>query len=98
MDGELIQNIIGVIAIFLLPMIALTIILTTRMALKPLVETLAKALRDSGLTTSSDLASEVTRLSEQVEALTDHVHRLDEAQQFDRKLLEAPTEEVGVLR
>ena len=68
------------------------------MALKPIVETLAKALRDSGLTTSSDLSNQVTRLTEQVEALTDHVQRLDEAQEFDRKLLEAPSEEVGAYR
>jgi hypothetical protein len=96
MDGMWIQNIIAVIAIFLVPMTGLTIILTARLAMKPLVETLAKALRDSGLATSPDLLSQVSRLSEQVDALTEHVQRLEESQDFDRKLLGAPTESVEV--
>ena len=96
MDGMWIQNIIGVIAILLIPMTGLTIILTARLALKPLVETLAKALGDSGLTTSPDLLSQVNRLSERIDSLTEHIERLEEAQEFDRKLLEAPTKETGV--
>lgn len=91
-----IQNIIAVIAILLIPMTGLTIIFTARLALKPLVETLAKALRDSGLAPSPDLLREVNSLSEQVGVLTEHIQRLEEAQDFDRKLLAAPTDEVGV--
>jgi hypothetical protein len=96
MDGMWIQNIIAVIAIFLIPMTGLTIILTARLALKPLVETLSKALRESGLATSPDLLNEVQRLSEKIEFLEQHVERLEAAQEFDRKLLEAPADEAWV--
>ena len=88
MDGVWIHNIIAVIAVLLIPMSGLTIILTSRLALKPLVETLAKALRDSGLASSSCLESRVQELSEQVESLTGHIHRLETEQDFDRRLLE----------
>jgi hypothetical protein len=98
MDGMWVQNIVAIIAVILIPMTGLTIILTTRLALKPLVETLAKVLQDSGVASSSELLSQISQLSEQVDSLTEHVQRLEEAQEFDRKLLEAPTDEVGMLR
>ena len=98
MDGLWIQNIIAIIAIFLIPMMGLTIILTTRLAFKPLVETLSKALRESGLATSPELLNQVRLLSEQVDSLTEQVHRLEEAQTFDRKLLETPRERSEVPR
>jgi hypothetical protein len=97
MDGMWIQNIIAVIAIFLIPMTGLTIILTSRLAFKPLVETLSKALRESGLATSPELLDQVRLLSEQVDALADQIHRLEEAQTFDRKLLETPREQAEIL-
>jgi hypothetical protein len=98
MNGMWVQNIIAVIAVLLIPMTGLTIILTSRLALKPLVETLAKALKDSGLASSSELLSQVSQLSDQVHSLTEHVQRLEEAQEFDKELLGTPTDEVGMLR
>ena len=92
-----IQNIIAIIAIFLIPLTGLTIILTARLALKPLAETLAKALKDSGLVSSPELQSQVTQLSEQVGSLTEHVQRLEEGRDFDRKLLGTPSDKVGML-
>ena len=55
MDGMWIQNIIAVIALFLIPMTGLTVILTARLAFKPLVESLSKALRETGFATSPGL-------------------------------------------
>jgi hypothetical protein len=92
-----IQNIIAIIAIFLIPLTGLTIILTARLAIKPLAETLAKALRDSGLVATPELLDQVSQLSEQVESLTEQVQRLEEGQDFDRKLLETPRNKVGML-
>lgn len=93
MDGMWIQNIIAVIALFLIPMTGLTVILTARLAFKPLVESLSKALRETGFATSPELLSEVHRLSDRLEALTEHVQRLEEGQEFDRKLIRAPVDE-----
>lgn len=92
-----IQNIIAVIAIFLIPLTGLTIILTARLAIKPLAETLAKALKDSGLGSSPELQDQVIQLSEEVNFLTAQVRRLEEEQDFDRKLLGTPVDEVGML-
>lgn len=95
MDGMWIQNIIAIIAIFLIPMTGLTIILTTRFAFRPLVETLVKAQQESGSGSSPQLMSQIHQLSEQVESLTEQIRRLEEAQEFDRKLLDAPHTPVG---
>ena len=92
MDGMWIQNIVAIIAIFLIPMMGLTIILTTRLAFKPLVESLSKALRESGLALSPEVLGQIHHLSEQVESLEEQVRRLEDAQAFDRKLLEVPGE------
>jgi len=92
-----IQNIIAVIAILLIPLTGLTIILTARLAIKPLAETLARALKESGLVASPDLQSQVTQLSEQVEFLTEHVQRLEEGQEFERKLLGTPADKMEML-
>ena len=68
-------------------------ILTTRFALKPLAETLANALRESGQFSPQETPSQLRDLAEQVNALSDEIQRLREAQEFDRKLLE--TRSVG---
>lgn len=72
MNGMWIQNIIAVIAILLIPMTGLTIILTARLLLKPLVETLSRTLRESGLAASPDLLSEIHRLSEKIDSIDQH--------------------------
>jgi hypothetical protein len=89
MGIEILIPLLAVFSIFFIPITGLMLILTTRFALKPLVETLARALRESGHVPSPDLASHVRMLSDQVESLAEEVHQLREAQEFDRRLLES---------
>ncbi len=93
MGIEVLIPLLAVFSIFFIPITGLMLILTTRFALKPLVETLARALRESGHLSSPELADHVRMLSEQVETLAGEVHQLREAQEFDRKLLESSREE-----
>jgi hypothetical protein len=88
MGGELI-GLLAVFSIFFVPITALAFILTTRFALKPLVETLAKALRESGHAHPPELFPHMQELAEQVESLRGEVRELKELQDFDRKLLGA---------
>lgn len=88
MGIEVLIPLLAVFSIFFIPITGLMLILTTRFALKPLVETLARALKESGHISPPDLFSHVQALSEQIEALTTEVRQLKEAQEFDRRLLE----------
>jgi len=88
--GQLI-GLIAVLSIFFVPITGLMIILTTRYAFKPLVETLAKALRESGYACSPERLSFEQDLAEQFELLRDEVRRLGEAQEFDKQLLGPPS-------
>jgi len=92
MGVEVLIPLLAVFSIFFIPITGLMLILTTRFALKPLVETLARALKESGYASSPDLSSHVHALAEQVETLTGEVQRLREAQDFDRKLLGSRTD------
>jgi hypothetical protein len=89
MGIEVLIPLLAVFSIFFIPITGLMLILTTRFALKPLVETLARALKESGHGSSPDLLNHMRTLSEQVESLATEVQQLREAQEFDRKLLEA---------
>jgi hypothetical protein len=73
------------ILLVMIPVAGLTVALTLRFAVKPFVETLAEALRESGRGGQSTL--QIEALSEHVESLTAEVQRLGEAQRFDRELL-----------
>ena len=88
MGIEVLIPLLAVFSIFFIPITGLMLILTTRFALKPLVETLARALKESGYSSSPDLLNHMRTLSEQVETLATEVQQLREAQEFDRKLLE----------
>ena len=88
MGIEVLIPLLAVFSIFFIPITGLMLILTTRFALKPLVETLARALKESGYGSSPDLLIHMRTLSEQVESLATEVQQLREAQEFDRKLLE----------
>ena len=88
MGIEVLIPLLAVFSIFFIPITGLMLILTTRFALKPLVETLARALKESGHGSSTDLLTHMRTLSEQVETLATEVQQLREAQEFDRKLLE----------
>lgn len=76
------------ILIVLVPVTGLTVILTARFAAKPIVESLAQLRVGGGGPGPTELQLQVQDLTENVEALTAEVHRLREAQAFDRKLLE----------
>ena len=82
-------GLLAVFSIFFIPITAGMFILTTRFALKPLVETLAKALRESGYAHPPELLPHVQELAEQIESLRGEVRELKEVQDFDRKLLGA---------
>ena len=93
MGIEVLIPLLGIFSVVLIPILGLTVILTTRFALKPLAETLASALRDSGLSGASPSENQLRELTEQVQNLSDEVQRLRDAQDFDRKLLEAKGDE-----
>jgi hypothetical protein len=84
-----IVGLLAVFSIFFVPITGLMLILTTRFAFKPLVESLAKALRESGHTQEAERFSPNQELTLQVELLRDEVRRLKEVQEFDKKLLES---------
>jgi len=91
--------IIALISIFLVPITGVMLILVSRYALKPMVETLALALKESRQGEGASLM-QVQELSDQVEALTEEVRRLQSMQDFDRQLLGAgpDAEQVGDVR
>ncbi len=83
MDLRMLIPIFGILLV-MIPVAGLTFGLTLRLAVKPFVETLAKALRDSGH--SAD-PSHLLQLREEIESLTREVRELRAAQDFDRKLI-----------
>ncbi len=87
MGVEVLIPLLAIFSVLLVPILGLTIILTTRFALKPLAETLAAALRESGHLPSKASGHQVLDLTEQVQALSEEVRRLREVQEFDRRLL-----------
>lgn len=87
MDLALMIPILGIL-MSMIPVAGLTLVLTIRLAVKPLVETLADALRESRQGGDDGLLAEQLRvLSEELETLTHEVRELRSGQDFDRKLL-----------
>ncbi len=95
MGVEVLIPLLAIVSVLLVPILGLTVILTTRFALKPLAETIAAALRESGFS-SPRSDHQIGDLTEQVLALSEEVRRLREAQEFDRRLLETRTEKSPV--
>lgn len=88
MDLRMLIPIFGIMLV-MIPVAGLTLTLTVRFALRPLVDSLAAAIRDSGI--GRDTLQErdgMLLLTERVEELTDEVARLRELGEFDRKLVE----------
>jgi hypothetical protein len=92
MGIEVLIPLFAIFSVLLVPILGITVILTTKFALKPLAETIASALRESGHITAGGGGEQLRDLTDQVQALTDEVHRLRDAQEFDRKLLESNKE------
>ena len=88
MGIEVLIPLLAIFSIFFIPIAGLTFVLTTRYALKPLVETLTKALQESGQGGSPEMHLRFQELTETLEALSGEVRALKEVQDFDRKLLE----------
>ena len=88
-------GVLAVFSIFFVPITGLMLILTTRFAFKPLVETLAKALRESGRGTPYDHSLPESDLTLQLEALREEIRALRAEQDFDRKLLGSATSPGG---
>jgi hypothetical protein len=88
MGVEVLIPLLAIVSVLLVPILGLTVILTTRFALKPLAETIASALRDSGYPSGQNSDMQIANLSDQVQRLAEEVHKLREAQDFDRKLIE----------
>jgi len=93
MDGfDVLIPIMGILLV-MIPVAGLTLALTLRLAVRPMVETLAKALGatrdpiDEGV-----VASQLALLQDEVESLSNEVRELRRAQDFDRKLLGSETE------
>jgi hypothetical protein len=93
-DLRMLIPLMGILLV-MIPVAGITLTLTIRYALTPLVEKLAKALRESGMGGSSETDLRVADLEEQVQALVSEVRRLNEGQAFDRKLLEGKGVERG---
>jgi hypothetical protein len=92
MGIEVLIPLLAIFSIFFIPITGLMIILTSRYALKPLAETLAKALRESGYAAGGS-PEEIRALSEQIEVLTEEVRMLKTVSEFDRQLLASRTTE-----
>ncbi len=88
MDFSILIPLLAVFSLFFVPMVGLMVILTTKFALKPLVETLALAMRETGMGGRVGPSIEVEALASEVESLRAEVERLREIGEFDRKLLE----------
>lgn len=87
MEFELLIPIFGILLI-MIPVAGLTFGLTLRLAVKPFVETLARALRESGHSPGADqLSEQLLLLREEFETLTNEVRELRRTQEFDQKLL-----------
>ena len=92
MDLRMLIPIFGILLV-MIPVAGLTFGLTLRLAVKPFVETLAKALRESGQGVGTQqLSTQILLLQEEFEALTHEVRELRNTQEFDQKLL-APRDE-----
>lgn len=87
---DILIPILAIFSIFFVPITGLMMILVSRFALTPMVETLSQALRDSRQPDPGSLL-QIQELTDRVFDLTEEVRRLQETQDFDRRLL-APAE------
>ena len=88
---EVLIPIIAIISTIFIPVTGVMLILVSKYALKPLVETLSAALRESKQTAGLS-PNQVNALMEQIEDLSAEVRRLQSLQDFDRQLLASTSE------
>lgn len=87
MGVEVLIPLLAIFSVVFIPVAGLTFVFTSKFALRPLVETLAKALRESNTTASPELLHRLHELTDSVDSLQQEVRALKEGQEFDRKLL-----------
>lgn len=87
MGIEVLIPLLAVFSIFFVPIVGVMLILVSKFALAPLVETLSKALRESGYQGPGGDPKQLAELTEQVQMLTDEVEKLRELRTFDQQLL-----------
>ena len=86
MGLEVLIPIMGILLV-MIPVAGLTLALTLRFAVRPMVETLAKALKESHGPRDDQLVAQLTLLQDEVDTLSLEVRELQSARDFDRKLL-----------
>ena len=92
MDLRMLIPIFGILLV-MIPVAGLTFGLTLRLAVRPFVETLTKAVRESGhMGGNQQLSAQVLSLQEDLELLTNEVRELRSGQEFDQKLLDGRDE------
>ena len=88
MGLEVLIPIMGIL-LGMIPVAGLTLALTLRFAVRPMVETLAKAVKDSNGPRDGQLAAQLALLQDEVDTLSREVRELQSTHDFDRKLLAA---------
>ena len=92
MDLRMLIPIFGILLV-MIPVAGLTFGLTLRLAVRPFVETLTKAVRESGhMGGNQQLSAQVLLLHEDLEVLANEVRELRSGQEFDQKLLDSRDE------
>ena len=95
MDFNQLIPIFGILLV-MIPVAGLTLVLTLRLAVKPFVETLADALRDSPvLGGGDDVAEQLDEVRHQLALLSREVRELRSAADFDRALPSAGSPKAG---
>jgi hypothetical protein len=92
MGIEILIPLLAIFSIFFIPIAGLTFVFTSKYALKPLVETPAKAMKESNSGSTPELQQQILHLTDAVESLSGEIQTMKEVQEFDRKLLGAVAE------
>jgi len=83
------------ILLVMIPVLGITTILTLRWGLMPFMERLAMEMKATGFGAPAGLERQVEELSRELSEVTAELRRLQEAQEFDRRLLESRTDASG---
>lgn len=83
------------ILLFLIPITGLTVVFTSKYAVRHIVEALTQLRSEGGYAQPTELQIQIQDLSEQVAGLSDEIRRLKEAQDFDQRLLGGDPAERG---
>jgi hypothetical protein len=86
MDLRMLVPVFGILLV-MIPVAGLTFALTLHLAVKPFVETLVRALRESDKSEGEQIAGQVLLLREELESLTQEVRELRGVHEFDQELI-----------